>query len=135
MASPSLLSRAQAPATVADLRAMPTVGYRSSEVRIATWPYLVGGDVRTVEVAPVCWASDGNALLDLVLRGVGVGYLSRFAAAEHVRRGDLVVLFPEVALPAFDPVYVVHAPEAQPSPKVAAFRRALVDVARELEVG
>ena len=77
-------------------------------------------------------ANDGNARLELVLAGLGVGYLSVFAVQEHIRRGDLVRLLPELALPAFEPVFMIQASTKHPSLKLRAFKRHLTAVAAEL---
>ncbi len=130
-AAPSLLERWAAPRHPSELAKLPTVGYRSSQFDISAWTYVEGGEFRTVEVDPVCKVNDGNALLDLVLAGLGVGYLSRFAAEEHIRRGELVRLLPDVELPPFEPVFMLQAATTHPSLKLQAFKRHLVAVAAD----
>lgn len=117
------------PSRLAD---MPIVGYRSREFDISTWTYMEGGEYRTVQVNPVCKVNGGNALLDFVLAGVGAGYLSYFSVKEHLERGELVRLLPEFELPAFDPVFMIQASTDHPPLKLKAFKRHLMEVAREI---
>lgn len=132
VAAPSLLARVQAPVHPSDLASLPTVGYQSREFDITGWTYIEDGQFRTVEVDPVCRVNDGNGLLDLVLGGMGIGYLSWFSAREFLASGALVQLLPEFDLPPYDPVFVIHASVEYPSPKVKAFKRHLFAVAAKV---
>ncbi len=126
VAAPALLARHGAPQHPSQLAALPTVGYRSAAVTITVWRYLEGGEHRSVEVTPRFLVNDGNALLDAARDGLGVAYLSRFAAREDLERGALVQLLPRVALPAYDPVYMLYASTDYAAPALAAFQRHLL---------
>lgn len=129
VASPTLLERLDSIADPSDLARVPTVAYASGPTSITTWAWHDGAGVRTVDVDPVCLVNDGNALLDLVLAGVGVGYVSRFAAASRMASGQLVEVVPGVRLPPYAPVYIIEATTPHTSPAVVAFKRALAEAA------
>ena len=132
VASPSLVSRIGAPSHPSALADLPTVGYRIGEVVIDAWRYEEGDEIRSVVVRPIAEVSDGNALLDLAIAGVGIAYVSAFAAREAIREGALVPILPELRLPAYDPVYLLSPGRAHRTLKVAAFETHLKAVAAEL---
>lgn len=131
-AAPDLLERHGPLKHPSDLARYPTVAYHSAEVAITTWAYRDDGEERTVEVAPVLLTGDGNSLLDAVRGGIGVGYLSRFAAVRDFEEGRLVPVLPEFELPAYAPVYMLTAPSEFVSPKLEALKACLAQVARHL---
>lgn len=63
---------------------------------------------------------------------MGIGYVSMFAARRGLRSGELVKLFPEIELPAFDSVFVLQSSGGYPSLKLKAFKRHLQEVVNEL---
>jgi len=93
VASPDFLARVGVPAHPSELAHVPAVAYAAGDVEITTWTYEEASAVRSVEVVPACRVNDGNALLNAGRGGVGVGYVSRFAAREAMVRGALVDLF------------------------------------------
>lgn len=125
VAAPALIERWGAPSHPSELAELPAVVYHSPQFDISAWTYVEAGEFRTVEVQPVCEVNEGNALLELVLAGLGVGYLSAFAVEDCIRRGELVRLLPEVELPPFEPVFMIHAATEHPSLKLRAFKRHL----------
>ena len=134
VAAPSLLERVGPLEHPTALARVPTVGYRSRQFDISTWSYIERGAYRSIEVAPVCSVNDGNALLDLCLRGIGVCYLSRFAVQPHLDDRTLVRLFPEIELPPFDPVFLIRASTDHPPRKIRAFTEHLHAVAQTWRV-
>ena len=68
--------------------------------------------------------------LMIVLSGLGIGYLSLFAARPHIRQRQLVRLFPKVELPPFEPVYLIRATTEHVPLKLQAFTRHLRAAAR-----
>lgn len=131
-ASPNLLERAGDLRHPEELATYPTVAYASPEVEITTWAYRDGGEERTVSVHPVLRTTDGNSLLEAVRSGLGVGYLSAFAAKGDLDAGSLVQVLPEFELPAYAPVYVLSAPSEYASPRIEAFKQCLIETATEL---
>lgn len=131
-ASPSFIERFGRPKSPDDLPRFPTVAYKSTEVAITTWPFVVDGEYRAVEVDPVCTVNEGNALLDAVRHGMGIGYLSRFSAYEDLDNGNLVRLLPKYELPPYEPIFVIHARAQRDSPRLKAFKKHLRAAARAL---
>lgn len=130
VAAPSLVERLGQPSHPSALSQFPVVGYQSAQYNINAWTYVDGEEYRTVEVHPICRVNDGNALLELVIAGLGVGYVSRFAAREAIRRGELVELFDAFAFPAFEPVFMVHASTEHIPMRLKAFKSHLRQVAQ-----
>ena len=65
-------------------------------------------------------ATSGEALMELLLAGVGVGFPPAFASAPHLASGRLVpLLMPLVA--EHMPIYLLFPPDSQHDPKVRAF--------------
>lgn len=131
-ATPALLDRAGPLAHPQELESYPTVAYASGGVEVTAWAYTEGGVQRTVTVKPALRTSDGNSLLEAVRGGLGVGYLSAFAAREDLAAGRLVQVLPDVELPPYDPVYVLTAPSEFLSPRLEAFKACLLEVAEGL---
>ena len=73
------------------------------------------------------WADLGMNLV-----GIGIGYLSAFAARADLERGSLVRVFPDRMVPAYDPVYMLYAASDYASPKLEAFKQRLVETAQSL---
>ena len=131
-ASPELLERAGPLEHPDELARYPTVAYASPEAEITTWAYREKGEERIVRVRPVLRTTDGNSLLEAVRHGLGVGYLSFFAARADLEAGRLVRVLPEFALPAYAPVYLLSAPSEYVSPRIEEFKRCLVHTANAL---
>lgn len=129
VASPSLLDRIDPPTHPRDLASLPTVGYRAGAVVVNRWRYEEDGEVHAVAVAPVAEVNEGTALLDLAVAGIGIAYLSAFAAEAALRDGRLVRLLEDFPLPPYDPVYLLRASGGLPSLKVRAFEGHLRAVA------
>ncbi len=132
VATPDLLRRTGHPRHPAELQHMPAVVYRSPDYDISTWAYREGDEVHTVSVEGRVTVDDGRTLLELVLAGLGVGYLPRTVAHPYLDDGRLVDLFPERELPDFEPVYMLRTPGTEPPLKVRAFERHLRERAAQL---
>lgn len=136
VASPALLARAGALSHPSELATYPTLAYRAGTHDIRTWSYIEKGAVQSVRIHPVYTLNDGNALRDAALAGMGVAYLSAFAAQDDVKAGRLVRVLPAFALPPYDPVYMLTGERGLELPKMAALRDALVQsAARYLSAG
>ena len=130
VAAPQLIERHGTPEHPRELARFPTVAYESGSVRIDAWRYREGDEVHSVAIEPACTFSDGNALADAVTAGLGVGYLSAFAAHHGLQRGELVRVLPRFELPAYDPVYLLYARTEHVSPSIRAFIDHIRAVAR-----
>ncbi|MEM9489448.1 MAG: LysR family transcriptional regulator [Myxococcota bacterium] len=132
VASREFVERWGQPEHPSELRHFRTVGYDSGDIEISSWTYIDGDEFHSIEVTPVCWVNDGNGLLDAVRQGLGIGYLSRFAAHEDIASGRLIVILPHFELPPYAPIFTIQAPAEYTSPRLRAFRRHLETVATEL---
>ncbi len=132
VATPELLERAGPLSHPEELGSYPTVAYTSPADEITTWAYTEGNETRSVTVRPILRTTDGNSLLHAVRSGIGVGYLSSFAARADLDSGRLVEVLPEFELPAYDPVYVLSAPTEFASPRIEAFKACLFEVAKRV---
>jgi DNA-binding transcriptional LysR family regulator len=70
------------------LREIPVVDYYRSDPLVARWLRHHWG-MRAPRLAVAIWAASTDLVLELVLRGVGVGVLPRHVAQPHVARGRL----------------------------------------------
>ena len=131
-ASPSFVEKHGLPTSPSELPRFPAVAYASKAVEITVWTYVEEGVYKTVEVHPVYRVNEGNALLDAVRAGVGIGYLSTFAAREDLVAGTICRVLPELELPPYDPVYMIQARSEYRSPRLEAFRRHLRTVAKSI---
>ncbi|TNE49253.1 MAG: LysR family transcriptional regulator [Deltaproteobacteria bacterium] len=125
-ASPALVKRWGKPQKPSELSLFPTVAYSNFQGDIDTWSYVEGEEIRVIQVTPVCRVNEGNALLQAVLDGLGIGYLSTFAAQPEFATGKLVPILPNLQLPPYAPVYLVRPFTEYISPKVEAFKQHLI---------
>lgn len=125
-ASPTLLERISPPSHPSELAHLPTVAYRVPGLEITTWSYIDMGEIRTVTVSPTLRVGDGNTLLDAVSDGLGIGYLSAFAARDAIDDGRLVPLLTDFELPAYAPVFILHPSVDFLAPRVEAFKQHLL---------
>ena len=131
VATPELIARAGELQHPDELARYPTVAYAAPKHDIRSWRYREQQEVRSVEVEPLLYVSDGNALLDAVKAGVGVGYVSAFAVQPELESGELVRVLPAFELPAYAPVYMLYAASDYTSPKLEALQRALLEHAKQ----
>lgn len=125
-ASPEYLQRVGTPVHPRDLEAAHhrVVGFlRSSRGKVAvTRLRLAGNPEEALEVRGryTVSADDGNAYLAAGLAGMGVLWLPRYMARQHLAQGELVQLFEEWRLEPM-PLYLAYPPTRTVSPKVRAF--------------
>ncbi|WP_214475189.1 LysR family transcriptional regulator [Mesorhizobium sp. dw_380] len=104
VAAPAYLQRRGFPASIEDLRAHDFIRYVSAgrplPVTFADGSGIVpDGRLDT---------DDGGAIRHAALAGTGIAHLMRFAVQEDLDAGRLVLVLPEVPMPAM-PVHIVHA--------------------------
>lgn len=124
-ASPAYLARHGTPRTPDDLGQHHCVVFRPpSSGRDRPWQFRVDG--ADVEVAPASRMrlSDGEALLDAALHGLGLVQTPDYMAAEAVNAGRLVEVLREFRPPAM-PINVVYPSSRMLPPRVRAFIDAL----------
>lgn len=124
VASPAYLERRGAPDDPAALGAHDTVALRLERVW-STWLFQRGGESRRVTALAKVTVTDADALRDLACAGLGLTVLPDYLAAPSLRRGELVRVLGEWAIPRI-PVHAFHAPTRK-VPRVVA---EVLDVAR-----
>ncbi|QJW84399.1 LysR family transcriptional regulator [Ramlibacter terrae] len=100
VASPQLLQRFGQPASVDDLKHLPTVAMSATDGR-ANWR-LQGPNGASFELQhqPLCVADDLLTLKFAVLQGTGMCVLPDYMCRDEVQRGELVQVLPGWAPPA-----------------------------------
>lgn len=118
VASPAYLHRhgsPTAPTELADHACLFHSGLSTPEV----WTFERGEARHRVAVRGRFSANNSEALMTAAVAGQGIGMLAAWLVEEHVRSGELVVLFPTWDLPPA-PVQAVMPPSGQPHRRVAA---------------
>ena len=118
VASPSYIARRGAPKTPDELHAHEHVARVNDE-----WPLLHGEETIKFHPRARFTADNGAALVPAVLAGLGVALLPNFLIADHVEKGELVVVMPDYPMPEAG-VYVVRPPGGSAPCKV----RVLIDL-------
>lgn len=103
--TPDYLKRYGMPSTPEDLASHNRLDFGYTR-RLKGWPFIVNGSPWTASPVGNATASDGEALRQLVLAGLGLARLDEFQVAEDIRSGQLVPV-----LQAFNPgdTDAVHA--------------------------
>jgi LysR family transcriptional regulator for bpeEF and oprC len=130
-AAPDYLRRYGAPRTIAELAAHRCVTYMQPEIgRYREWELRHNGRRTTAAVAGVLGVNDIYALLDAVVAGVGIGYLTDFMIAEALAAGKLAIVMPETAYEGI-PAYIHYLPSRYRSPRIRVFVDFLVELLRQ----
>ena len=130
-AAPDYLKRAGTPKHPRDLTAHTTVAYASKTVSVSTWHFREANRDTSISVRPRLTVDGGNALLQAVLDGVGIGLLPRFMAAQHLRSRHLRELFSDLDWPAYAPVFAIYPARRQLPKKTRDFLEAVAKRVRE----
>lgn len=107
-ASKKFIDKHGFPKAVEDLGHFPVVAYATDWLEITSWTYLVGGKPQRIQVHPRLLVNEGNALLQAVKDGLGIGYLSRFAVVKEFKTGGLVQVLSQVRFPDYTPIYALY---------------------------
>lgn len=125
VASPDYLQRRGVPAHPDDLSEHDCLGY-APLLNGEAWAYLIDGEVRRVRLPLRMQASNGDALVEAAMAGLGVALQPDFIVAEAVAQGRLQTLLQEFAPPPHG-IYAVF-----PSSRFMPQRvRLLVDALQE----
>lgn len=89
-ASPDYLSKKAAINSVADLSGHEALIFRGANGRLRPWFVTDGDQVREISPTPVMIVSDGQALIELTIAGLGISQLLDRTADHHVASGKLV---------------------------------------------
>jgi DNA-binding transcriptional LysR family regulator len=119
-ASPAYIARRGAPRSPEELLAHNCLTVSGFPV-LRRWPFRTRKGRRTIEVAGNLTASDGEALLDLALQGVGVVRLADFLVGPELAKGTLQPLLVDAHDTSPIPLHALHYSRGrQRSPKIAA---------------
>lgn len=120
-ASPAYL-RERSPGEPEELAAQNCLSFGHGELG-DQWVFQRGERRVAVKVAGNVVVNSGEVVRDLMLDGVGVGLVARYAVAEELRRGNLVALLPEwkPVGPFAQTAYALWLPQVHLPPKIRAF--------------
>lgn len=87
------------------------------------WHFLRDGRRETVKVAGNVVVNSSEVVRDLLLAGVGVGLVARYAVARELRQGSLLALLPEwtPAGPFGQTAFAIWLPQPHLPPKIRVF--------------
>lgn len=124
VASPDYLARRGTPETPADLARHNQLGFCFTR-HIEGWPFVDGqGGSTTLPLAGNALVSDGEALRQLVLSGLGLARLSSFHITRDIEAGRLVPVLERYNPGDIETMYAVHVGQGGHLP---ARVRALLD--------
>lgn len=128
IASPDYLARHGVPQTTDDLQHHSAVNYFWGRTgRIMDMTFVVNGKIEIVKMRGKMALNDTAVYLTGCLRGLGIGQVSLFLAAPHLRSGALLEVLPEHK-PLSMPISAVYPHNRHLSPTLRVF----VDWAVEL---
>jgi DNA-binding transcriptional LysR family regulator len=125
-AAPSYLARHGTPRRLEDL-AEHNCMWMSGFPALRRWPFDTRQGRRVVEVSGNVAASDGEALLDLAIAGVGIVRLADFVAGPQIAKGLLQPILTDTHHVEPIPLNAVYAHGRHRSPKVAAMVDFLIE--------
>ncbi|MDF1654706.1 MAG: LysR family transcriptional regulator [Coxiellaceae bacterium] len=91
VASPDYLSQNGTPKKPADLKQHRCVGFNYVRAEKG-WPFIMNGNRKSLPIIPAMTCSDGEALHQCALEGVGIARLAHFQVADDIAAGRLVLL-------------------------------------------
>lgn len=118
-AAPTYVARHGAPTSPESLKHHDCLVY-SPDGSPVTWTLQGAEGEVVVRLRGRVRATSGEALMELLLAGVGVGFPPAFASAPHLASGRLVPLLVPLVAETM-PIYVLFPPDSQQDPKVRAF--------------
>jgi LysR family transcriptional regulator for bpeEF and oprC len=129
--SPEYLATAGVPAHPDDLRQHTFVGYVAPDTAVRfTYRFMVDGIAKTMTFPSRITVDDGEALVGIGQRSVGLIMVNDYLVQRHLEDGSLVGVLREFEMPQV-PISLVHLPTRTPSRAVQALtvmlRRRLTD--------
>ncbi|MFO7189180.1 MAG: LysR family transcriptional regulator [Pseudomonadota bacterium] len=118
-AAPAYLARAGTPRTPAELDAHNCIVHCDMP-ELSLWPFRTADGIVTRRVRGNATVNNGESMVQLALRGLGIVRVVDLAAGEAIRRGELVPLLTDSHYSEPVPVYAVHLPGRHRLPRVAA---------------
>ncbi len=103
-AAPEYLARAGVPKTLADLDKFDCI----STFDHRTWRFDGPDGSKTVRASGQLRTNSSDVVREAIVGGAGIGFRSVWDVADHLRRGELVVLMPEYRETAGVAIYAVY---------------------------
>lgn len=105
-----------------DLAALNCLTYGHGELG-GQWVFQLGERRTGVKVAGNATVNSSEVVRDLMLAGVGIGLVARYAVADELRQGRLLALLPEwkAVGPFGQTAYALWLPQVHLAPKIRAF--------------
>ena len=120
-AAPDYLARRGVPQRPDDLAAHDCVNFRfQSTGQMFRWPLRPGGAIADLVPEAALMTDVSDAVVAILVAGGGIGITPTFAAAPHVRRGELVPVLPCFAGPR-SKITALWPESRRRSPNVKAF--------------
>ncbi|OAJ54034.1 LysR family transcriptional regulator [Paraburkholderia ginsengiterrae] len=120
-AAPGYLARYGTPATPKDLEQHHCLAFRFNSGAERDWSFtLADGSQQTVRVPGRLDISEGHALREAALTGLGIARLPDMMLERDLAAGKLIRLFADLQMPTF-PVHIVYMPERKQTAKLASF--------------
>ncbi|BAN47951.1 LysR family transcriptional regulator [Metapseudomonas resinovorans] len=98
-AAPDYLERHAAIAAISDLIDHDAVTFRGFTGRLRPWSLMENGYIKEFAPNPTLVLSDGQALIDSVVAGLGIAQIYDRVARPYVEKGQLVPILPEATVP------------------------------------
>jgi DNA-binding transcriptional LysR family regulator len=121
VASPAYLARHGTPSSPEDLAGHRSIGWTFVRT-IGGWPFRTGKGIETVLPPPAARASDGEAVRQLALGGVGLARLALFHIGPDIEAGTLVPVLEDLNPGDREDIHAVYLGKGGPLPaRVRAF--------------
>lgn len=125
-ASPAYLKKCGIPKSGADLvnhNCLLVAGFTN----LRQWPFATPEGINLQEVSGNFISDNADLVLNMMLRGLGIGRLARFIFARHLESGELVEILQDTHQTDPVPMHAVMPPGGNRTPKVRAFVDFLVN--------
>jgi len=132
VASPDYLLTHPAPQTPGELRDQICIGYAGFG-ELSQWVFEGETGRHVVGIDPKIRIDDADAMLEMVLAGMGIAILPGWLASGPLKSGRLEKLLPDFTTPSM-PVHIVHTQDRGPSQRGRKFIDHLYDNREKLTV-
>ena len=125
--SPEYFARHGTPTTLEELTEHNCLAFNLQGGQQRGWTFLRDGRQVAIRVAGNLDCNDGELLFDWVKQGLGIGWRSTWEIQTELKRGELVTVLDEYALPAYD-IQAVYPQQRYLPAKVRFFIDYLKDI-------
>jgi DNA-binding transcriptional LysR family regulator len=121
VASPDYISRHGQPVTPQGLERHNCLMWMPPAEHLNRWPFMINGQRQELVAKGSFRSSDGTALFQMCVAGVGVMRLAEHLALPALRSGQLVRLLADYQAADDTAIYAVFLPERRLVPRIRAF--------------